>query len=71
MIVMYDPPGMAAIFLGLTSNMNRTERFQVAIRACILAFAILTVFTIVGMGILNLLGISLGAFRIAGGLLLF
>ncbi len=71
MIVMYDPPGMAAIFLGLTTNMNRAERFQVAIRSCVLAFAILTVFTIVGMGILNLLGISLGAFRIAGGLLLF
>lgn len=71
MIVMYDPPGMAAIFLGLTSDMDRQQRFQVALRACLIAFVILTVFVLVGSSILTLLGISLGAFRIAGGLLLF
>lgn len=71
MIVMYDPPGMAAIFLGLTSDMDRQQRVQVALRACLIAFVILTVFVLVGSSILTLLGISLGAFRIAGGLLLF
>jgi multiple antibiotic resistance protein len=71
MIVMYDPPGMAAIFLGLTSDMDRHQRVQVALRACLIAFVILTVFVLVGSSILTLLGISLGAFRIAGGLLLF
>jgi multiple antibiotic resistance protein len=68
---MFDPPGMAAIFLGLTADMSRSERFQVALRACVIALALLATFAILGSKILTTLGISLGAFRIAGGLLLF
>lgn len=71
LVVMFDPPGMAAIFLSLTANMNRSERFQVALRACVIAVALLAAFAILGSKILTTLGISLGAFRIAGGLLLF
>ncbi|HET7411597.1 MAG TPA: MarC family protein [Pararhizobium sp.] len=70
-LVTIDPVGLAPIFLGLTSGMKRVERFQVAIRACILGGAILAVFAVAGAGFLDLLGITLPAFRIAGGLLLF
>jgi len=70
-IVMFDPPGLAAIFLGLTTGMTRSQRLQVAIRGTITSAGILAVFAIAGASILNILGISLGAFRIAGGLLLF
>lgn len=70
-IVMFDPPGLAAIFLGLTTGMTRSQRIQVAVRGTVTAAAILAVFAIAGAGILSVLGISLGAFRIAGGLLLF
>jgi len=70
-IVMFDPPGLAAIFLGLTTGMTRSQRLQVAMRGTVTAAAILAVFAIAGASILNVLGISLGAFRIAGGLLLF
>lgn len=70
-IVMFDPPGLAAIFLGLTTGMTRSQRLQVAMRGTVTAAAILAVFAIAGASILNILGISLGAFRIAGGLLLF
>lgn len=70
-IVLIDPPGLAPIFLGLTNGMNRAQRFQVALRGCIIAAIILSVFAITGSAILSLLGITLGAFRIAGGLLLF
>ena len=70
-IVMFDPPGLAAIFLGLTTGMTRSQRIQVAMRGTITAAGILAVFAIAGAGILSVLGISLGAFRIAGGLLLF
>jgi multiple antibiotic resistance protein len=70
-IVLIDPPGLAPIFLGLTNGMNRAQRFQVALRGCIIAAVILSVFAITGSAILSLLGITLGAFRIAGGLLLF
>lgn len=71
MLVTLDPPGLAPIFLGLTVGMNRAERKQVALRGSIIAFAILATFAVFGAGILGLLGISIAAFRIAGGLLLF
>lgn len=70
-IVMFDPPGLAAIFLGLTTGMTRSQRLQVAIRGTVTSAGILAVFAIAGASILTILGISLGAFRIAGGLLLF
>ncbi|HET7413689.1 MAG TPA: MarC family protein [Pararhizobium sp.] len=70
-LVTIDPVGLAPIFLGLTSGMNRVERFQVASRACLIAGAILVVFAVFGAGFLRVLGITLPAFRIAGGLLLF
>lgn len=71
LLVTLDPPGMAPIFLGLTVGMNREQRKQVAIRGCIIAFGILAVFALFGAKVLGTLGISIGAFRIAGGLLLF
>lgn len=69
--VMYDPPGLAAIFLGLTVGMTRPERMQVALRGTATATIILIFFALTGSAFLSLLGISLGAFRIAGGILLF
>ncbi|OJF91068.1 MarC family protein [Pararhizobium antarcticum] len=70
-LVTIDPPGLAPIFLSLTAGMTRSERFQVASRGSLIAFLILSAFALFGNGILGLLGISFGAFRIAGGLLLF
>ncbi|MFK3692715.1 MarC family protein [Agrobacterium tumefaciens] len=71
LLVTLDPPGLAPVFLALTTGMNRSQRRQVALRGSIIAFGILAVFAVFGLAILNLLGISLGSFRIAGGLLLF
>ncbi|MDO1583656.1 MarC family protein [Rhizobium oryzicola] len=71
LLVTLDPPGLAPIFLGLTTGMDRSQRRQVAFRGSLIGFGILTVFALFGAGILGLLGISMGAFRIAGGLLLF
>jgi MarC family membrane protein len=71
LLVTLDPPGLAPIFLALTEGMAGGERRQVALRACLIAFAILTFFALGGGEILTLLGIGLPAFRIAGGMLLF
>ncbi len=71
LVVTIDPPGMAPIFLGLTAGMNSRERSKTAVRGTLIAFLILASFALVGQVILTTLGISLGAFRIAGGLLLF
>ena len=66
LLVTIDPPGLAPIFLGLTVGMTRPQRKQVALRGSIIAFCILAVFALTGAGVLSLLGISIGAFRIAG-----
>ena len=71
LLVTIDPPGLAPIFLGRTTGMSRSERTQVALRGSTIAFIILAVFALFGAGVLGVLGISIGAFRIAGGLLLF
>jgi multiple antibiotic resistance protein len=71
LLVTTDPPGLAPIFLGLTVGMSRAQRKQVAMRGTLIAFGILSAFALFGAGVLGVLGISIGAFRIAGGLLLF
>ncbi|MDH6268757.1 multiple antibiotic resistance protein [Rhizobium sp. SG_E_25_P2] len=71
LLVTTDPPGLAPIFLGLTAGMTQAQRRHTALRGTLIAFGILTVFAVFGAGILSVLGISLPAFRIAGGLLLF
>jgi multiple antibiotic resistance protein len=71
LLVTLDPPGLAPIFLGLTRGMTRAQRKQVALRGSVIAFCILSLFAVFGASILGALGISIGAFRIAGGLMLF
>ncbi len=71
LLVTIDPPAIAPMFLALTVGMTQAERRQVAIRATIIAALALTFFALVGQKLLTLLGITLPAFRIAGGLLLF
>jgi multiple antibiotic resistance protein len=71
LLVTTDPPGLAPIFLGMTAGMSTNQRRQVALRGVIIAFFILAFFAIAGASVLTQLGISMGAFRVAGGLLLF
>ncbi|MGH6763827.1 MAG: MarC family protein [Phyllobacterium sp.] len=71
LMVTIDPPGLAPLFLAVTVGMDRGQRAQVAKRASIIAFCVLTVFAIAGAQILALFGITIGAFRVAGGVLLF
>lgn len=71
LLVTVDPPGLAPLFLGVTHGMTRQQRKLVAIRGVIFAFCILILFALFGATILQTLGISMGAFRIAGGLMLF
>jgi len=70
-LVTIDPPGLVPVFLTLTRGMSPRESLEVAIRASLIAFGILAFFAFGGGGVLEQLGISLAAFRIAGGILLF
>ena len=71
LLVTVDPPGLAPLFLALTAGMNRAERGQVAMRASVIGFAVLALFAVAGAAILSVFGITLPAFRVAGGVLLF
>ena len=70
-LVTIDQPGLAPLFLALTAGMNRAERLQVSIRASIIAFGVMALFALAGATILSTFGITLPAFRVAGGFLLF
>ena len=70
-LVIIDPPGCAPIFASLTKGAAAIERRRMAIRACIVAWCILMFFALLGEPLLKHLGISLSAFRLAGGIMLF
>ena len=69
--VIIDPPGCAPIFAGLTKGTTDAHRRQMAIRAAVVAWCILIFFATLGEALLGKLGISLAAFRLAGGIMLF
>ncbi|MCF2903646.1 MarC family protein [Octadecabacter sp. CECT 8868] len=71
LFVVIDPIGLAPLFVALTVGMSPAKRRSIAIRASLVAIGILLVFSLFGEGILDFIGISMPAFRIAGGILLF
>jgi multiple antibiotic resistance protein len=71
LFVVIDPPGCAPIFASLTSGAAAAQRRAMAIRSVLIASAILIFFGLLGEDLLRVLGISLDAFRIAGGIMLF
>ena len=71
LLVTLDPPGLAPLFLGLTSLMSAAQKREVALRASVIAFGILAFFAFAGRYVMDALGVSMPAFRIAGGLMLF
>jgi multiple antibiotic resistance protein len=70
-MVVIDPPGCAPIFASLTSGAAPAHRRATAFRSVAIAAGILIFFALLGRDLLGALGVSLSAFRIAGGLLLF
>jgi len=69
--VTIDPPGQIGIFLAVTSGMTSQQRRQTALRGTVIGMAIILAFMMVGGALLSALGVSIDAFRVAGGLLLF
>ena len=69
--VVIDPPGCTPIFASLTQGVPEPLRRQMAVRSVVVAAGIILVFASVGDPLLRFLGISLDAFRIAGGIMLF
>ncbi|MFN3827686.1 MAG: MarC family protein [Micavibrio sp.] len=71
LFVVVDPFGTAAVFAVLTSAMTQKQKFYIALKAMIIAISILLIFSYVGKALLDYMHISLPAFRVAGGALLF
>ena len=71
LFVIIDPIGMTPLFVALTQGDSAARRRAIALRACIAGALILIVFASFGESVLDFVGISMPAFRIAGGLLLF
>lgn len=71
LFVIIDPIGLTPLFAALTQGLSARERFFVALRSSAIAISILTLFGLLGEQVLGFVGISMPAFRIAGGILLF
>ena len=71
LLVVIDPAGCAPIFAGLTANTPLAHQRAMATRSTLVATIVLLGFAFVGQAFLNSLGVSLAAFRISGGIMLF
>lgn len=66
-----DPLGVIPFFSGLTSTLDRPRKRRVLAKALVVAFCVLAVFTLGGRQLLEVFGITVEAFRIAGGVIFF
>lgn len=71
LVAVIDPLGSIPVYLEATKQFDKKQKKKVAINACILAFFILLFFIIVGQIILEGMDVSLDAFQISGGVILF
>ncbi len=71
LFVVIDPIGLTPIFVSLTAGVDSATRRKIAFQACVIAAVILVLFALAGKHLLDLMGITLPAFRIVGGIMLF
>jgi len=69
--VVVDPISLIPLFAGLTQGASARFKKKMAGKATVIALAISVLFALVGAKFLEIMGISLSSFRIAGGTLLF
>jgi multiple antibiotic resistance protein len=70
LFVIIDPIGLTPMFVALTQGMSPKQRRAIAIRATLVSAGILAAFAVFGEALLGFIGISMAAFKIAGGILL-
>lgn len=71
LIAVIDPVGSVPVYLEATKEFDRVHKRKIAIRASIIAFLILLFFIVIGQLILEAMSVSLDAFQISGGVILF
>lgn len=70
-LVVVDPPGVVPIFVALTKDEQPSRRRAILIRAVLIALGVALFFLIAGRAVLSYLGVTVHAFSISGGILLF
>jgi multiple antibiotic resistance protein len=70
-VVVVDPVSLIPVFAALTQDAGRRFQKKMAVKAALIALGICIAFALVGAKFLEIMGISLSSFRIAGGTLLF
>lgn len=70
LLVVVDPPGVVPLFVALTQNQQERRR-AILTRAVLVAFGVALFFLIAGRAVLSYLGVTVHAFSISGGALLF
>ena len=71
LFIIIDPIGITPVFIALTQGMSRKVRRRIALRSIAVSALVISLFIIFGETVLGFIGISMPAFRIAGGILLF
>ncbi len=71
LFIIIDPPGLVPVFIAVTRGMSAAHRRTVGLRACLVAVVLMLLFLFLGEAVLGFIGITMPAFRIAGGVLLF
>jgi multiple antibiotic resistance protein len=71
LLVVVDPPGVVPIYVALTKDEGTGGRRVILIRAVLIAFSVALFFLIAGRAVLSYLGVTVHAFSISGGILLF
>ena len=70
LFIIVDPLGNIPIFVGLTEKLGETQRQRVFNVAILVGVVLLLVFAFTGLEILNIFGLSIYSFEVAGGILL-
>ena len=71
LLVVVDPPGVVPIYVALTKDESPSRRRAILVRAVLIAFGVALFFLIAGRAVLSYLGVTVHAFSISGGILLF
>jgi multiple antibiotic resistance protein len=71
LLVVVDPPGVVPIFVALTKDEQPAQRRKILARAVLIALGVALFFLIAGRAVLSYLGVTVHAFSISGGILLF
>ena len=71
LFIIIDPIGLTPVFIAITQGMDDSLRRKVALRSILVSAFVISLFIVGGETVLGFIGISMPAFRIAGGILLF